>query len=48
MQEAIDVYRTGELADVPVEEHTRALYGLATRRKLSVLKTALEQRYPEL
>ncbi len=48
MLEAIEVHRSGALADVPVEDHTRALYDLASQQNLIALKTALEQRYPEL
>ena len=48
MLEAIEAHRSGVLADIPVEEHTRALYNLADQRNLKALRTALEQRYPEL
>ncbi len=47
MQEAIDVHRSGTLAGISAEEHTRELYNLACRSSLSALKTSLEQRYPE-
>jgi ribulose-bisphosphate carboxylase large chain len=48
MQQAIDVHRSGELCDVPFEEHTQALAALAERRHLSALREALRQRYPGL
>jgi ribulose 1,5-bisphosphate carboxylase large subunit-like protein len=48
MVQAIDVHRSGELRDVPMEEHLRALAALAARRGLESLQEALKQRYPEL
>jgi ribulose-bisphosphate carboxylase large chain len=48
MLEAIEVHRSRALVDVPADEHARALYSLAVQRNLKALKTALEQRYPEL
>ena len=47
MQQAIAVYESGELRDVPVEEHMPALAALAQRRGLTELTMALKQRYPE-
>jgi ribulose-bisphosphate carboxylase large chain len=46
MMEAIEVHRSGEICDVPMEEHLRALTSLAERRKLAALREALRQRYP--
>jgi ribulose 1,5-bisphosphate carboxylase large subunit-like protein len=48
MAQAIEVHRSGELKDVPAEEHARALARLATERHLNALREALRQRYPEL
>ena len=44
MQQAIKVHRTGELREIPVEQHTCEFARLADTKKLS----ALRQRYPEL
>jgi ribulose 1,5-bisphosphate carboxylase large subunit-like protein len=46
MQQALDVYRSGEWRDVPAEEHVAALAALAQRKQLTALRTALQQRYP--
>ncbi|MCG3208938.1 MAG: 2,3-diketo-5-methylthiopentyl-1-phosphate enolase [Anaerolineae bacterium] len=46
MQEAVEVYRSGELAGVPLEEYVPALKDVAARRGLAALKRALAQRYP--
>ena len=46
MLQAIDVHQSGELRDVSVEEHLRALAAVARRRHLSELSEALRQRYP--
>lgn len=48
MMQALDVHRTGELAGLPPEEHTRALAVVAERKKLRALSAALKQRYPRL
>ena len=48
MEQAIQVHRSGELRDVPAEEHTRHLFALAARTNLKALFEALRQRYPEL
>jgi ribulose-bisphosphate carboxylase large chain len=47
MQQAIDVYRRGEISDVPDDQHLRALAAVARSRKLDALLTALRQRYPQ-
>lgn len=47
MVQALDVHRSGELADVPLERHAAALAALAERRGLGPLREALRQRYPE-
>jgi ribulose-bisphosphate carboxylase large chain len=47
MQQAIAIHNTGELRDVPVEEHLPALFALAQRRGDTELVSALRQRYPE-
>jgi ribulose-bisphosphate carboxylase large chain len=48
MQQAIEVHRTGELAEVPAEQHTCELAAHAERKKLTALREALRQRYPQL
>jgi ribulose-bisphosphate carboxylase large chain len=48
MQQALDVHRSGELRDIPVDEHVRALAALAERKRLGALGKALRQRYPGL
>jgi hypothetical protein len=47
MQEAIDMYRDGELEGVPLECHVELLYALAKRKRLAALSAALLQRYPD-
>lgn len=47
MTQALEVHRSGELADVPVNKHLSALIALAARRKLKALSEALRQRYPK-
>ncbi len=46
MQQAIAAHRSGELRDVPAEEHMPALRALAERQGLRELLAALKQRYP--
>jgi hypothetical protein len=46
--QAIEVHRSGELADVPTDEHLHALADLARRKNLRALSEALRQRYPAL
>lgn len=48
MMQTVEVYRSHELDDVPVERHLDALFALAERKKLAALSTALRQRYPNL
>lgn len=48
MLQALEVHRSGELTDVPLERHVTALAGLAQQRRLDALAEALRQRYPEL
>ena len=45
MLQAIDVHRSGELRDVPAEDHLAALAAVASRRRLNELSVALRQRY---
>jgi len=47
MMQALEVHRSGELRGLPAEKHLTALIALAERQKLSALRTALRQRYPE-
>lgn len=46
MVQAIEVHRSGELAETPAEEHLAALAAVAQRKGLSALREALHQRYP--
>jgi ribulose 1,5-bisphosphate carboxylase large subunit-like protein len=48
MQQALDVHCSGELRDVPCEKQAGTLLGIAQRKQLTALATALRQRYPEL
>ncbi len=48
MIEAIEVHRSGELAEVPPEKYLEALTGLAQRKGLKALQEALQQRYHEV
>ncbi len=45
MIQAIDVYRSGELRDTPMNKHLAALMALADRDKLYALRESLRQRY---
>ncbi len=45
MREALEVHRSGELADVPVEKHVKTLAALADRKQYSALREAIRQRY---
>ena len=46
MQQALEVHRTGEVREVPMEAHARALAAVAERKQLKALREALRQRYP--
>jgi ribulose 1,5-bisphosphate carboxylase large subunit-like protein len=46
MLEAIEIHRSGELAQVPMDGHLAALAALAKRKNLAALREALRQRYP--
>ena len=46
MLQALEVHRSGQLQDVPIEEHLAALAALAAREKLGPLLESLRQRYP--
>jgi ribulose 1,5-bisphosphate carboxylase large subunit-like protein len=48
MLQALEVHRSGELRDTPIEQHAAALAALAQRCGLSALGEALRQRYPSL
>jgi ribulose 1,5-bisphosphate carboxylase large subunit-like protein len=47
MTQAVEVFRSGVLRDVPVDEHVGALAELAAAEHLSALQIALQQRYPQ-
>ena len=46
MTQAMEVHQSGELRDVPMAEHVRALKAIAGLKKLTALSEALRQRYP--
>jgi ribulose-bisphosphate carboxylase large chain len=46
MLQAIEVHRSGELKEVPMDDHLAALAALAQRKNLAALGEALRQRYP--
>lgn len=48
MQQAVAIYRSGDLGDAAMEDHVPALAALAERRGLRALREALRQRYPEV
>jgi ribulose 1,5-bisphosphate carboxylase large subunit-like protein len=45
MLQALEVHRSEELRDVPLEQHVPALAALAQRRSLGALRETLRQRY---
>ena len=45
MMEALEVHRSGELRDTPMNNHLTALMDVANRRGLDALREALRQRY---
>jgi len=45
MTQALDVHRTGELRDVLMDEHLKALVEVSERKHLKALREALRQRY---
>jgi ribulose-bisphosphate carboxylase large chain len=47
MLQALELHRSGELADVSEEDHLTALAALARSRKMTALMESLRQRYPE-
>jgi ribulose-bisphosphate carboxylase large chain len=47
MLQALEVHRSGVLADTPIAAQTRALMNVAQSRKFTALQDALRQRYPE-
>jgi ribulose-bisphosphate carboxylase large chain len=48
MYQAVEIFRSGELQDVPLEGHVTSLYALAKSKRLKSLIAALAQRYPEI
>ena len=48
MLQAIEVHGSGELRDLPMEEHVTALAKIAERKQLRALREALRQRYPSI
>ncbi len=47
MQQALDVHRSRELGDTPIDEYVPALAAHAEQKKLRALREALRQRYPQ-
>ena len=47
MLQALEVHRSGELADTSIEDHLAALVALARGKKTDGAYEALQQRYPE-
>jgi ribulose 1,5-bisphosphate carboxylase large subunit-like protein len=47
MQQALEVYRSGELRGVPVDQHVKVLIALAETKNLKALRESLRQRYQE-
>ena len=45
MTQALEVHRTGELRDVPMNEHLKVLVEVSDRKQLKSLREALRQRY---
>lgn len=45
MTQALEVHRSGELRDVPVEKHLGEITAIAERKNLKALREALRQRY---
>src|SRR5205814_5846596 len=45
MMQALEVHRSGELADVPIEKQAAAILAIAERKNLAPLRTSLQQRY---
>ncbi len=48
MMQAVEIHRSGELRDVPLEAHLATLMALAGRKSYRALAEALRQRYPTL
>src|SRR5262245_7774695 len=46
MLQAIEIHRSGELGDTPIEGHLDALAALARGKNYGALSEALRQRYP--
>ena len=46
MLQALDVFRSGALRDVPDLDHVKALAAVAEQKHLKALREALRQRYP--
>jgi hypothetical protein len=48
MTQALQIHQSGQLRDVPMDEHVRALKTIAQQKKLTALAEALRQRYPSI
>jgi ribulose-bisphosphate carboxylase large chain len=46
MTQALEVHRSGELRDLPIEKHVAALVNISERKGYKALREALKQRYP--
>ena len=47
MSQALDVFHSRALHDVPMEEHLAAIVALSERKQLHALRESLRQRYPK-
>ncbi len=45
LMQAIEVHHSGDLKDIPMDQHVTALMALAERKNLTALREALRQRY---
>ncbi|MBI2941565.1 MAG: hypothetical protein HYY04_14115 [Chloroflexi bacterium] len=48
MSQALEIHGSGELRDMPPEQHVDALVALAERKRFTALREALRQRYPDV
>ena len=46
MTQALEVHRSGELRDLPIEKHVAALNEISQSKGYKALREALKQRYP--
>jgi ribulose 1,5-bisphosphate carboxylase large subunit-like protein len=46
MRQALEVHRSGDVRDLPIDGHLAAMVAAAERKQLKALREALRQRYP--